>query len=142
MDGKHTPGKVFIFSFFAYLKLIFCYFFQFSNKKIQLSEPLRRNKSTKLHLCAPWPMNADGNIYGIDIFEFDSETNEWHRRMFIEFTEENGKFGFGCVFVDNKLVVIGGERWLEVNGRFRYDAFDDVRKRPEFVLRKCDKCSR
>lgn len=81
---------------------------------------------TKLHLCAPWPVNDDGSIHGIDIFGFDSNTNKWHRRIFIDFTEQNGKFGFGCVCFDNNVVVIGGERWMEVNGRLRYDAFDDV----------------
>lgn len=77
-------------------------------------------------MCSPWPVNNDGSIYGIDIFELDSKTNEWQRRLVIDFSEENEKYGFGCVCVCNKLIVIGGERCFEMYGRLRFEIFDNV----------------
>lgn len=71
-------------------------------------------------------MNTDGCIRGIDIFNLDCETSQWQRKTVIEFEEDNVKHGFGCVCVDQKLFILGGERWLEVNGRLRFDSFDNV----------------
>lgn len=97
-------------------------FLQFQNENIRQ----RPKEATKLYLAAPWPVNRDGCIYGIDVFEFDAKTNEWHRRLVVEFNDNNEKYGFGCVCVDKKLYLFGGERCIEVYDRLRFDAYDDV----------------
>lgn len=122
-------------------KVIFCHFpfahrskfllFSFDASKwwqTQSSESLCRDDPAHIYLCAPWPLNDDGSVYGIDTFQFDSGTNDWRRRLVIDFSESNEKYGFGCACVGSKLFVLGGERCLELNGRLRFDKFDDVIK--------------
>lgn len=100
--------------------------FQRLNKKIHPGESLRKYDDAKLHLWAPWRVNNDGSIYGIDVFEFEFETQNWHQKMSIEFDEDCEKYGFGFACVGRKLFVLGGERCSDVNGRLKFDTYDDV----------------
>lgn len=93
-----------------------------------LNEQIQPSERTKLYLCAPWPVRNDGSFYGIDVFKFNAKTNEWQRRIVIEFNEENDKHGFGCVCVRDKLFIIGGERCFKMYGQLKFDIFDDVSK--------------
>lgn len=83
-------------------------------------------KKKTIHLCAPWPVNEDSCIYGIDLYEYDESSHEWHRRFFVEFEKEYQRNGFGCVFVNNKLYLLGGEQCTLNMERLRILYYDEV----------------
>lgn len=130
MDREKIADKVIFWNFpFAHRSKFLLFSFDASKWwQTQSSVSLFRDDSAQIYLCAPWPLNDDGSTYGIDTFQFDFETNDWQRRLVVDFNESNAKYGFGCACVSSNLFVLGGERCLEVYGRLKFDTFDEVIK--------------